>query len=601
MELQYYMGAPLVGRALSKRRRLTRWYGFVFLFLMLMLMGCEQQGSLLQGPNAPLAVDQQTGVFPAVGENSQSDFSSLDPARAGDNASLMVTNMTSTGLMSLDNNLQVKPQLASSYTVTDGGLTWTFKLKPGLTFNDGSPLTAQDVIYSLNRALQPLTVSPTASTILGAIKDVDKLRAGSIQTLIGDSLFAPDSQTVIIKLAQPDQSFLAALSNSCASVVNRQLIDKYGATWTDHMSEGGSSGPWFIERSIKQATRFVVLKPNQHYYGPKPQLKKAIVTFYISPQTVYRAYEANQVDVSPVPVNQVGRARALGDGQLRQIPGLTTYYYGLNYLVKPFDNIKVRQALALAINKDALSAIYNGTMRATNHIVPETIPNYNPNLTGPAGVTTTKGDAQKARELLDAGLQEEGLTRDVFKNVAFEVFSGIPSDVNIKNEYNAIRTMWRDVLDIDVKINDVNEAKYYDDVQDALNNPKGLGIWRLSWDVDYPDPHALLSPQFGKGTTNNIQNYGQNSSSNATEQQETQQLIAQADGNMDQQQRYQQYAEAEQRLINDVAWIPLFQSVKSTVVKPCLQGWGNSPLEHLPPDDWSKVYLSQGATCAHNV
>ncbi|GHO46457.1 ABC transporter substrate-binding protein [Ktedonospora formicarum] len=567
-----------------------------------MLMGCAQQGSLLSGPNAPLGVDQQTGIIPAVGENSQTDFSSLDPAQAGDRASLLVTNMTSTGLVSLDNKLQVRPQLATSYTATDGGLTWTFTLKPGLMFNDGSHLTAQDVIYSLNRALQPLTASPTASTFLGAIKDADKLRSGQVQTLIGDSLLAPDERTVIIKLAQPDLSFLSALSNSCAFVVKKQLVERYGSDWTSHMSEGGSSGPWFIEHSIKQATRYIVLKPNSHYYGAKPRLNKAIVTFYINAQTVYRAYEANQVDIAPVPASLMARARGLGGSQLRQTPGLLTYYYALNYLVKPLDNIKVRQALALAINKDVLArTIYDGTMRPTNNIIPSGIPGYAPTLTGPDGVTTTMGNEQRSRQLLDEGLQEEGLTRDVFRNINFEVYSGIPSDANIKDEYNAIRTMWKDVLNIDVRINDVNGAKYYGDIQNTLNNPQGLGIWRLSWNVDYPDPHATLAPQFGRGTPNNAQNYGQNSASDSSQQQETQAMMAQADSIADQQQRYSRYAEIEQRLINDVAWIPLFQNVKSFVVKPCLQGWNISALDQLPPDDWSGVYLSKNGACAHNV
>lgn len=577
-------------------------FGLFLCLLVLVLAGCDQQDNTLDGPNAPLAVNQQTGVFPAVGENSQSDFTSLDPARASDHASAQVISMAFTGLVSLDSHLQVRPQLAESYTSSDNGLTWTFKLKPNLKFSDGTHLTSQDVVYSLDRALQPLTASSTASTFLGSIKDADKLRRGEIQTLIGDSLQAPDAQTVIIKLARPDQSFLSALTNGCASVVKKQLIEKYGSAWTDHVNEGGSTGPWVIARSIKQATRYIVLTPNTYYYGPRPKLKKAIVTYYINPQTVYRAYEAGQIDIAPVPSNQIGRARALPAGELHQVPGLTMYYYGLNYLTKPFDNLKVRQALALAINKDVLAHdVYSGTMLATNHIVPAGIPGYSPQLSGPLGVSSTKGDPQKARQLLDEGLQEEGVTRDIFKNVSFEVFSGIPSDVNIKSEYNSIRTMWKDFLGIDVKINDTSEAKYYGDLQGTLNNAKGLGIWRLSWNADYPDPHAVLSPQFGQGMSNNIQNYGQNKALNVDQQQETQRLLTQADAVTNQQQRYQLYAQAEQRLIDDVAWLPLFQGVKSMVVKPCVQGWTDSPLDQVAPDDWAKISLSSNASCAHNV
>src|SRR5437899_7106655 len=165
-------------KIINKGRGPSMALGLFLCLLVFVLAGCDQQDNTLDGPNAPLAVNQQTGVFPAVGENSQSDFTSLDPARASDHASAQVTSMAFTGLVSLDSHLQVKPQLAESYTSSDNGLTWTFKLKPNLKFSDGTRLTSQDVVYSLDRALQPLTASSTASTFLGSIKDADKLRRG---------------------------------------------------------------------------------------------------------------------------------------------------------------------------------------------------------------------------------------------------------------------------------------------------------------------------------------------------------------------------------------------------------------------------------------
>jgi peptide/nickel transport system substrate-binding protein/oligopeptide transport system substrate-binding protein len=122
------------------------------------------------------------------------DFDTLDPALAHDQSSISAIQMIYTGLVQLDDNLQIKPQLAQSWELASDGVTWTFHLKPHLKFNDGTPLTSTDVAYSIDRALQPETKSKVAPIYLGLIKDSDRLLAGQISTLIGDSL---QKQTLI--------------------------------------------------------------------------------------------------------------------------------------------------------------------------------------------------------------------------------------------------------------------------------------------------------------------------------------------------------------------------------------------------------------------
>ncbi len=198
--------------------------------------------------------------------------------------------------MQFDDKLQVQPQLASSYSLSSDGLTWTFKLKPNLKFSDGTPLTSADVVYSINRALLPATKSTVGPIYLALIKDSDKLNAGKITTIIGDSLLTPDPNTVVIIANKKAAYFLDALVYSTSYVVEKSLIDKYGANFTDHLNEGGGDGPFKVQ-TYTHGTN-IVLVPNPNYYGAKPQLTKLIYPFYKQVDTNYKAYEAGQTDYS---------------------------------------------------------------------------------------------------------------------------------------------------------------------------------------------------------------------------------------------------------------------------------------------------------------
>src|SRR5437764_5846245 len=130
------------------------------------------------------------------------DIATFDPGQATDQNSIQAVHMIFTGLVELDDSLKVRPQLASSWTTSPDGLTWTFTLKPNLKFSDNTPLTSKDVIYSIDRALSPVisNLNGVSLTYLGLIKDSDKRTAGKIPTLIDDSLMALDGNTVVLKL-----------------------------------------------------------------------------------------------------------------------------------------------------------------------------------------------------------------------------------------------------------------------------------------------------------------------------------------------------------------------------------------------------------------
>ena len=558
-----------------------------FLALMgMLLVACGGSTSTTPTTSGKATPDKQVMKFPIVA--GISDIKTFDPALSTDAASIAAIDLVFTGLVQLDDKLQVQPQLASSYSLSSDGLSWTFKLKPNLKFSDGTALTSADVTYSINRALQPVTKSTTAPIYLALIKDSDKLVAGKISTIIGDSLLTPDPNTVVIIANKKAAYFLDALAYSCSYIVEKSLINKYGTNFTDHLNEGGGDGPFKVQ-TFTHGTNIVVV-PNPDYYGAKPQLTKLIYPFYKQQDTVYKAYEAGQVDYSGVPSANLAAAKTLPNNQYQQIPQLWINYYAMNYLVKPFDNIHIRQAFDLAVDKDLIvHSVWKDRYIPSNHIVPKGMPGYNPNLTGPDGVTSTKGDATKAKALFQQGLQEEGYTSVAQMPPVKLTYPRGSQDED--NEVAALAQMWQTTLGVSVIANPEDFNKLLTDITAAINNPKGLQFYGLTWIADYPDPQDWTTLQFDKGVPNNNMNYGQNSTADAAQQQAVQQALEAADVNPDQQARLQAYMQAEQQLVNDVVWLPIEQLTVSQVLKPYVKGLITNPQGLTPPDDWGNIYI----------
>lgn len=520
-----------------------------------------------------------------------SDLASLDPAQVTDLYSAWAIYAIDTGLVEINDQLQVKGQLASTWTTSPDGLTWTFTLKPGLKFSDGTPLTSADVVYSIDRALSPqiASLNGVSLTYLGLIKDSEKRANGKIPTLIGDSLLTPDANTVVFKLNKPGAYFLAALSYQTSWVVEKKVIEQYGTKWTDHLADNGGqggAGPFVVTNW--DHTKGLYLAPNPNYYGPHPQLSQLQFLFYKSGKTSYEAYLANQLDQSPIPTSNYDQAKTMPG--FSKTPQLAIYYFTMNYLAKPFDNINIRQAFELALNKDVLlQAIYKGRGVPTCHIVPAGMPGYSSSLTCPDGAPTT-GDTAKAKSLFNKGLQEEGLTLATLPTITLTYPSGDPDR---DNYITTSQQMWKTALGVDIKIRAIDFNQMLTDGSNTVNNPKGLQMWWLGWIADYPDPQDWTTLQFDKGSPNNWWNYGQNNSANAAQQQQVQQQLEQADvATSSLSQRMQMYNQAEQQLVNDVAWISLFQNVQTYMTKPYVVGLTYNAQDVRPPDDWANIYIA---------
>ena len=321
-------------------------------------------------------------------------------------------------------------------------------------------------------------------------------------------------------------------------------------------------------------------------------MTKLIYPFYKETDTNFKAYQAGQTDYAQgFPIADLETAKALPNNQYQLVPQLQINYLTMNFLVKPFDNVHIRQAFDLAINKDLIiQSVYKNTYVATNHIVPKGMPGYNPNLTGPDGVTGTSGDTTKAKALLQQGLTEEGWASvSQLPAIKLTYSSGDP---NLTNAIAAMQQMWQTTLGISVKANPEDFNKLLTDTEAALNNPNGLQFWDINWIADYPDPQDWTTLQFGKGQQYNQLNYGQNNTANAAEQQQVQQALAAADVNQDPASRMQAYNQAEQQLVNDVAWLSWSQVAINQVLKPYVKGMVFDAQLQIPPNDWGNIYIA---------
>jgi len=566
--------------------------------LSLLIVACG--GGASTGPGGSTAstkaADNKQVFVDAYAVQGSTDVKTLDPALLTDTASNAVVQCVFTGLVTLDENLLLKDELAASHSVAADGVTYTFKLRPNLKFSDGTALTSQDVVYSIDRALQKATKSSTAGAYLTLVKDSELALAGKKSTLIGDSLLAPDPNTVVIVTNAKAAYFLYTLTYADAYVIEKKLIDQYGTRFTDHLADGqgGGSGPFIIKKYTRGQE--IDLIPNVNYYGAKPQLKELIMPFYKDRSTAYKAYQTGAIEFTSVPVEQLASAKQLTN-EFKSVPQLTTYYYAMNYLVKPWDNIKIRQAFALAINKDEIiHAIYKDSQIATNHIVPQGAVGYHTTLKGPDGTTSTAGNSTLAKQLLEQGLKEEGLT--TMPPVTAVVSSAGKAEA--RNEFAAEQQMWKTVLGVTVNIQDEDFNKLLDDITNAVNNPKGIAFFRISWIEDYPDAQDWLTLQFDKDSPNNAQNYGQNNSRRAAAQQANQALMRTADANVtNSTERVTQYNTAEQSLVNDVAWLPIYQQKLQLVRKACVVGYPDNGESLVPPQAWANVYKSTDQSCSN--
>jgi oligopeptide transport system substrate-binding protein len=486
------------------------------------------------------------------------DLVTLDPASIGDENARLVTRFVFEGLVRQGPNLTVVPAAADHWTVSKDGRTYTFQLRSGVRFGDGTQVTAADVVSSLDRALSP-GFSRTANLyVLGNIEGAAARSAGKSKVLSGVRALSPN--TVRITLSTPTGSFPARLGLPEAAIVPRRLILQQGSRWTEHAV---GTGPFVVQHwQHGQSLRLV---PNPYYYGPHPSVALSII-FVPEPTTAFKLFQAGALDVMgsiAFPADQVYLVN--GDPQFHRTPALVTTFLMLNERHAPLDQARVREALAHALNKPPLVSAVSGTLaQATDGMLPPGIPGYDPHLHG------AHYDPVLARALLARAGYPGG------RGFPSLVFSADQGTQNLLLA-GAVVQQWHDVLGIKVGIVQTEHNAY----NQRLTN-LAFQIAPVTWTADWPDPQNFLTQLLYTGAHNNNGGW-----SNAR----FDRLVDQADRLVgDTSRRLSLFHRAETLAMQDAATIPIANPqagilIRSTVVG--LQVAGGA----VVISDWSRVRI----------
>ncbi len=513
------------------------------------------------GQNVPPQPQKKVLIWPNVGIT---DLAQLDPALVSDPNSTLATQLVFGGLVKLNAQLQVVPDAAYSWQISPDGKTYTFYLSSSLRFADGTPVTTQDVIYSLDRSLQMSAQAVQDGGVgalfyLGHIVGAADVASGKANTASG--LTAVDPQTLQIQLDSSAAYFLNDLAEPAAFIVPGQQIQKYGKNWMEHAF---GTGPFVLSRWTHSVQ--MTFTPNPNYYGEKPVINELDMPFVQNQHAALLSYNAGQYDLT-WNLSGPDYPGASTQKNFHQTVMLATDALVPNTTKEPFNHLEVRQAFALALNVSVLAhQVMGDTVVATTTLMPPGMPQDVSSKVQGLGF-----DPQRARQLLQSVYPDVSTMPPVTLTYA--------NDSLPQAEAQAMQQMWQNALGIRVNLSPIDPSTYQ---REWHNGQIQLGV--INWAASLPDPWSLLSLYLASNGTDNLGGW---------KNEQFDQLVSQADVLFnDPTQRAMLYQQAEQLALTDGAWIPYDHPKFTAFLAPYVHGLAVTPLGLLAPN-WAKVTVSK--------
>jgi ABC-type oligopeptide transport system substrate-binding subunit len=477
------------------------------------------------------------------------DPPTLDPHKTSDTTSAFIIGEVFSGLVTLNTDLQIVPDIADRWEISDDGMVYTFHLLPDAKFADGKSVTAQDFVYSLNRAADPALASPVARTYLSDIVGVTQVLDGEATEISG--VKAIDDGTLEITIDAPKVYFLAKLTYPTAFVVDRSNVESGGQNWTDSPN---STGPFMLKEY--KIGEHLILERNDNFYREPAYIDQ--VVFNLAGGQAMALYENDEIDITSVGILDLERLQDPNEplsAELKVVPPrLSTSYVGFNVNEPPFDDVHFRRALNFAIDKELIAnEVYAGLIEPAYGILPPGFPGYTDSIEG------LKFDEEAAKAELAMSKYADPATRP---RIVLSV-SGTGGDVGIGTQ--VILEMWETTLGVEVEIQQVEWATYLQDL-----NQRKFQIFLLGWQADYPDPQDFLDILFH---TDSETNHGAYSNPDVDA------LLKAANTERDGSKRVALYNQAEQLIIDDAAWVPLwYEGEGHVLIKPHIKDYRLMPM-----------------------
>jgi oligopeptide transport system substrate-binding protein len=539
----------------------------LLLCLPALMLACARDGNRAHELLAePLPADRHL-VFASGG------MEFLDPAKVAETAGhhLMMNVFEGLYVYNRGDGLPV-PSMAQAHEVSPDGLTWTVHLRPGVKWSDGVAVTAQDFVWSWRRVLEPKTAS-RAAQLLWFLDGAQAFNEGATTDPETVGVHAPDDHTLLIRLKNPTPFFLDLLCEMQYVPTPRHVVEKWGNAWSqpEHIV---SNGPFLLTKHENRVVSELVKNP-RYWDAPNVWLDQITVLHTESDQTAFDWYEVGktqwQGDVS-LPVDRAPGLRASGRPDFHSDPKLCSYYFSVRVDRPPMDDVRVRKAVNLAIDKERLALhILRGGQPVASNAVPDLFRTSH----GYVPFVGDGFDPQRARQLMaDAG---------------HPLGKGLPPITLYFNTGEGHRLIAEFVqrnlqenLGVDVRLANMEWGTL---LKTLLAGDFAIG--RSSWCADYPDPLTFLDV-FHSQSKANYSGY---------KSAEYDGVLAAIQAEPDMTRRNALLRRAEEILDRDMPFTPLYHYTWSYLLRPFVLGYERHaqdmhPLKYLrwaTPDEWARI------------
>lgn len=473
----------------------------------------------------------------------KNDVATLDPAIGYDWQNWTMIKNLFEGLMGYKpGTSELEPRLAKSYTISDDGATYTFELRDGVMFHNGRVMTAKDVKYSWERAINPDTKSPGAG-FFSNIKGYDDIRDGNSTDLSGVEI--PDDTTIIVHLKSPDATFLQVMAINFAFVVPTEAVEEYGKDFGRHPV---GTGPFKLEE-WKPGQRIVFARNQKYRIEGIPRLDEVVFSIGMDPTIAVKRLEAGEVDILGNGIPSAQYLSVVNDPKLKsdlvEGPDMQTSYITLNTHIKPFDNVKVRKAVNMAINKRRIVQIMNGRAIPAHEILPPTLPGF---IEGEKGYPF---DPDQAKSLLAEAGYKDGFTTELY------VF-------NVEPHRRIAQSIQHDLkkIGISVKLQARSQATV---IGKAASKDGVPMVWSggMGWIADYPDPANFYWPILSCSSAQ-VGGWNWAKYCNTNLDKEANKADSMADPSQ-KNARADLWGDIYKRVMEDAPWVPVFHKKRITL------------------------------------
>jgi oligopeptide transport system substrate-binding protein len=500
----------------------------------------------------PTSVTNNTGVLSLYG----ADPITLDPAISGEMVSHSYVTQIFSGLVRLNDELEIVPDIAERWQESTDGCTYTFYLQQGVKFNNGKEVLAEDFKFSWERACNPETGSKTAATYLGDIIGAREVLAGEVEQISGVKVIS--DYILEVSINTPIAYFLCKLTYPTAFVVDKANVEAEGEWWRQPVGTGPFKlGEWLPGKVL-------ILERNELYYAEPAKLEQ--IDFHLLAGIPMVMYEQGDIDITPVYQNYIDLVNDTASpfhDELVVTPELSFNYLGFNLNKEPFNDVNIRQAFCYAVDKNRIvNVILRGMVTEARGILPPGMPGYDDTMMG------LDYDLDKARELITTSKYGDPAKLP-------PITITIPGYGNSIPEYlGAMILDWRNNLGIEVSVRQLETEDFLYHFKEESDE-----MFMLGWVADYPDPDNFLNTLFHSSSENNA--FGYNNSDIAA-------LLDDAAIERDSILRLSLYRQVEKEVVYEAICLPFCFGMNYILVKPYVKDY---VINSLGIADLKRVYI----------